>query len=162
MWCSWVCWQSFRVRKLTLLKGQCQEIFLQKNLLWISFPSFPDYCNIIWILTETLWDNQGFGCLAGVIDTGKCRWLSFFFGANDIHEIFLTSIVAEIRKIGFIHLSHSTNNCIKIHEHRKLCFTHEGPAGRCETQMGLLYLSCWSSVPPSYFYTLICGESSIY
>ncbi len=40
----------------------------------------------------------------------------------------------------------------------KPCISHEGPAGRWETQLWPLNVSCWPSVNPC----LICGKSYIY
>ncbi len=53
------------------------------------------------------------------------------------------------------------NNCMKTHVYRKPCVSHEGPAGRCEIQLGLLNAACWPSVSshPHIFTSLICGES---
>ncbi len=53
------------------------------------------------------------------------------------------SCVAGNRKIGFNHLPQSQNNCMKTQAYRKPCISHEGPAGRCETQLpGLLNVYC--------------------
>ncbi len=53
---------------------------------------------------------------------------------------------------------------MKTWAYLKPCILHEGPAGRCETQLGPLYVLCWpsESCPPPHLYLFYIGDSYIY
>jgi hypothetical protein len=69
------------------------------------------------------------------------RWAhvkSIFKGHSGSHS----DCMAGHRKVGFILLPQLQNNCMKTHAYWKPCKSQDGPAGRCEYQLGPLNVSC--------------------